>query len=162
MKFNLHTKGKIIFDPKNETKKHVKQSIWKKTVIAYINNDISQYYAWFIKKRYNINLNIPLRGTHLTIISDKINFEILYMLAKSKYNKKNINIYYNTNIKTDGIHWWINAKCKMAQEIRSCAGLNEYPYFGFHITIGKVYEKDLEHSKYIHKLITTYGKEFSL
>lgn len=162
MKFKLHTKGKVIFDPKNETKKHVRQSIWKKTVIAYINSDISKYYAWFIKKRYNITLNTPLRGTHLSIISDKVDYEILYMLAKSKYNKKNIDIYYSSNVRTDGIHWWLNAKCKLAEEIRLCAGLKEQPYFGFHITIGRANEKNLEHSKYIHKLITDYGNEYSL
>jgi hypothetical protein len=41
-------------------------------------------------------------------------------------------------------------------DIRSELGLGK-PYFGMHLTIGYANEKNLEHSKYIHGLVTKYG-----
>jgi hypothetical protein len=35
--------------------------------------------------------------------------------------------------------------------------LSKEPYYGFHLTIGYMNEKNLEHSKYIYKIIKRYG-----
>jgi hypothetical protein len=64
-------KGKIQFDPVNVTRKHSRQSSWKKTAMIKIDDDTWSYYAWFIEKRFNLKLNKPLRGTHITIINDE-------------------------------------------------------------------------------------------
>ena len=56
MKNYIKTHGKIIFDPLDLTKKHKNQSDWKRMSIISINDDACDYYAWFIKKRYNLVL----------------------------------------------------------------------------------------------------------
>ncbi len=61
------------FDPPHLIEKHEKQGEWKKVAICLIEGDISAYYAWFLKKRFNIELVKPLRECHITIISDKNN-----------------------------------------------------------------------------------------
>ena len=66
--------GKIIFDPGDKTRKHTNQSSWKRIAMIQLYCDIHLYYAWFIYKRYSLLLNKPIRGTHITIISDKITF----------------------------------------------------------------------------------------
>lgn len=68
----IKVKCEIQFDPQDVTKKHKKQSLWKKIVIAKIKGDWSEYYAWFIKKRFNLELNRPLRGAHITLINDSL------------------------------------------------------------------------------------------
>ena len=145
--------GKIEFDPVNVTKKHNKQASWKKTAMVKFDCDIWEYYSWFLKKRFNLYLNKPLRGTHLTIINDKFDpeTEYLYDQGRQLFHGKEIRIQYDPTLirANDKGHWWINADSDDAKNIRSVMGLTPDPYFGFHITIGLATHLQLEHSKYI-------------
>lgn len=154
--------GKVIFDPVNLTKKHKKQSSWKKNILVLIDDiDLCKYYCWFVKKRYNLELQLPQRGLHFTIVNDKVSDERKYLHAKKNYNGETITIKYYHTVRTDNIHWWVRAECKQAEEIRKACGLPQNPYWGFHLSIGRA-DGDLriQHSKYIHELITKYGKEY--
>jgi hypothetical protein len=143
--------GNIKFDPINVTKKHNKQSSWKKTAIIEFNNDdIYKYYAWFIKKRFNISLNKPLRGTHVTIINEIVDDDV-YLNAKNIFDRKDITIEYDPTIieaNRKG-HWWIKAYCDDIKNIRKYMGLNPDPFFKLHLTIGLATHLQLEHSNYI-------------
>ncbi len=153
--------GKIIFDPIDLTKKHGKQSSWKKTAIVLIDNiDFCKYYSWFIKKRYNLELQMPQRGLHFTIINDKVNSS-LYNLAKQLYDGKIINLEYAIDPRTDSFHWWVGVKSEDAENIRFTAGLEPRPYWGFHLTVGRADGALREaHSTYIHGLIKKFGNEY--
>ncbi len=70
--------GRILFDPKNVTNKQERQSEWKKTAMVLLEPDlnkgykgITEYYAWFIDRRYNLPLNKPIRNAHVTFINDR-------------------------------------------------------------------------------------------
>jgi len=147
--------GKIEFDPVNVTKKHNKQASWKKTAMVKFDCDIWEYYSWFLKKRFNLYLNKPLRGTHLTIINDKFDTETEYLYDQGRqlFHGKEIRIQYDPTLirANDKGHWWINAQSDDAKNIRSVMGLTPDPYFGFHITIGLATHLQLDHSKYILK-----------
>lgn len=142
-------KGKIVFDPVNVTKKHTKQSSWKKTVLVKFNCETYDYYSWFLKKRFNLTLNKPLRGTHFTIVNDIVNDD-LYNKSKEIFDGKEIEITYDPSFIRSNKkgHWWLKAYSDDAQNIRNVMGLGD-PYFGFHITIGLATHLQLEHSKYI-------------
>ena len=145
--------GKIEFDPVNVTKMHNKQASWKKTAMIKFDCDIWEYYSWFLKKRFNLYLNKPLRGTHLTIINDKFDpeTEYLYDQGRQLFHGKEIRIQYDPTLirANDKGHWWIKADSDDARNIRSVIGLDPDPYFGYHITIGLATHLQLEHSKYI-------------
>lgn len=151
----LELVGKIEFDPVNVTKKHNNQASWKKTAMVKFDCDIWEYYSWFLKKRFNLYLNKPLRGTHLTIINDKFDSETEYLYDQGRqlFHGKEIRIQYDPTLirANDKGHWWINAQSDDAKNIRSVMGLTPDPYFGFHITIGLATHLQLEHSKYILK-----------
>ena len=153
--------GKIEFDPVNVTKKHNKQASWKKTAMVKFDCDIWEYYSWFLKKRFNLYLNKPLRGTHLTIINDKFDpeTEYLYDQGRQLFHGKEIRIQYDPTLirSNDKGHWWINAQSDDAKNIRSVMGLTPDPYFGFHITIGLATHLQLDHSKYILKQCLKYS-----
>ena len=155
--------GRITFDPIDLTKKHVEQSEWKNSAIVLIDNDdFCEYYAWFINIRYRIYPLKPLRGLHFTIINDKVLDNEKYLEAKEKYNNTIVEIEYSIDPRTDGKHWWLNAKSEDAEAIRISCGLEPKPYWGFHITIGRVHgERRIEHSNYIHDLIKKYGNEYN-
>ena len=142
-------KGKIVFDPINVTKKHNTQSTWKKVAIIKFDCDTYEYYSWFLKKRFNLFLNKPLRGTHLTFINDIVSDEV-YLQARDMFDGKEITVQYDPTLirSNKSGHWWLKAYSDDAQNIRNVIGLGD-PYFGYHITIGLATHLQLEHSKYI-------------
>lgn len=144
-------KGILEFDPINVTKKHGNQSSWKKVaMVRFENDDTWDYYSWFLKKRFNLNLNKPLRGTHLTIINDIVD-DNLYEIGRQLFHGKEITIQYNPlDIRSNKKgHWWLKAYSDDAHNIRTVVGLDPSPYFGLHITIGLATHLQLEHSRYI-------------
>lgn len=175
----LHTvsyTGKILFEPENKTKKHLAQATWKKVAMVVFEGDICQYYSWFLKKRFNLELEKPLRGPHITFINDSIDDlnnrtgsiedkEKSWDILKSKWDGKEIKIVLNLRPFSDITHWWLIVDHKFREElhsIRAEIGLSR-PYFGLHLTIGRlsenkndkgeeVFNRDLEHSKYINFL----------
>jgi len=65
--------------------------------------DISEYYMWFIKKRYNLELTRPLRGAHVSFINDSIRDinggkgseaerQAMWVSATKKYDGKPIDV----------------------------------------------------------------------
>lgn len=159
--------GKIGFEPEDKTKKHKAQASWKKMAMVFIDGDITEYYSWFINRRYNLVLNKPLRGAHISFINDSIKdmslngarsiseVDILWENVKKKWDKKEIPIVVNLDPRTDDRTWWLNIphdNRDLLQGIREELGLGK-PYWGMHMTIGYANEKNLAHSIYIHDLI---------
>lgn len=166
----IEVPGIIHFEPENRTKKHHMQSSWKKMAMVLISGDLSEYYAWFIKKRYGIELNKPLRGAHVSFISDSIKdmsqdglksndeVETLWEAIKNEWNNQEVSIYLDINAKTDGKTWWLNIpeeERKSLQYIRNQLGLGR-PFFGMHMSIGYANNKNIEQSEYIHRTIKFY------
>jgi len=162
--------GKIGFDPKDETKKHILQSSWKKTAFVFLSGDICEYYGWFLSKRYNIILNPPLRGGHISFINDSIidlrqngklskeEVEVNWLNVKNKWHGKEINVTLDLDPLSNSMHWWFNIPNEDRDElqaIRNELGLGR-PYSGMHMSLGTpknvLY---LEHSKYIHGLLVS-------
>lgn len=152
----LHTR--IHFDPKDLTRKHEKQRSWKRVVLCQTNCDIDKYYAWFINKRFNLKLNLPLRGAHITIVNDKMpDIKIFEQMRELLDNKPLVFKFDPSEIRTNGLHWWVRVYCDDVANIRNVLGLSPEPYFGLHLTIGSANEKNLAHSKYIHETIIRYN-----
>jgi hypothetical protein len=159
--------GKIVFEPVNYTKKHSMQASWKRIAMVFIDGDVTEYYSWFIKKRYNLTLNKPIRGAHISFINDSLRdmsnngqksleeVDRIWNAAKAIWDGKYIPIMLSLEPRTSDKHWWLNIppdyRDKLHQ-IRAEVGLGR-PNFGLHMTIGLANEKNIEHSKYIHSLI---------
>jgi hypothetical protein len=166
---NLITyKGIIHFDPVNVTRKHKNQADWKRMALVLIDGELCEYYAWFIKKRYSIELNRPLRGAHISFLNDSVNdmmkglkcteqeAEIIWNSVKNKYDGKEIDIVLNVDVRGNNKHYWFNIPEEFRTElhnIRLELGLSR-PYFGLHMSIGTtrsgIHE---EHANYIQRLL---------
>jgi len=144
----VKVRGVLDFYPKDVTKKHKSQSSWKQTALIRTNCDLDKYYGWFLKRRFNLNLITNLRGSHVTIINDKIDKKMFDQGAEF-FNDKEIDFYYDTEPRSNGSHWWLRVWCPDAENIRESIGLRREPYFAMHFTIGHVNEKYIEHSEYI-------------
>lgn len=171
----LTYKGVIHFDPENVTRKHLNQSDWKRMAMILIDGEMTELYAWFIEKRYNLKLNKPLRNAHISFINDSINdikkglnctdqeAELVWRQVKEKWDGKEVEITLNVDARSNAEHWWLvvpEEERTLLHSIRAELGLGR-PFFGLHMSIGYVNEKNIEHSKYILGLINKYGEEYN-
>ena len=144
----VKVKGIIDFSPEDVTRKHKNQSSWKRVAMIRTDCDMDRYYSWFIKKRFNLDLNRNLRGTHVTFISDKIEKNI-FDEASLIFNGKSIDFYIDLEPRSNAEHWWLRVYSPEAESIREVMGLSREPYYGLHLTLGYANEKNFEHSEYI-------------
>ena len=162
--------GTIVFDPENMTKKHDAHAVWKRVAMLMIDCDISDYYAWFLKKRFSISLHSPQRGAHITFINDRTrDMNDQWDRVKREWNGKNIAVRISTDARTDAEYWWLNLLPSAdLTSIRTELGLGD-PFFKYHLTIGRAVncrsnspnengsiramEMHEEQSQYIHRLI---------
>lgn len=170
--------GKILFDPEDVTNKHSNQSSWKKIAMVLFEGDLCEYYAWFIKKRFNLKLHKPIRGAHISFINDSIwdlsnggeisqdEIHKKWSLLKEKWNGKEIDVCLslipNTDsLENDDCHWWLivpHNEREELQSIRNEVGLGK-PFFGLHMTIGRAVDS-VDESKF--ELAVMKAKEMSV
>jgi hypothetical protein len=173
MKTTIKIKGKVLFDPPEKTKKHRKQAVWKKVAYLNIKGDVCAYYAWFIKKRFNLPLARPLRGAHITFINDSLrdmgDKAKYWDDLKGRWSGVEIEVELHLEPKTNDISWWLTVveeSRNPLHDIRAEIGLGR-PHWGLHMTIGdaqistddsfengveKATRDNIAHSKYIHEL----------
>ncbi|MCB1713184.1 MAG: hypothetical protein KDH96_12140 [Candidatus Riesia sp.] len=157
-------KGIIKFDPEDVTKKHIRQSEWKKISMIFFDGDLLDYYGWFVYKRYGVKLNKSVRNPHVTLINDsyrdiksglKVDSDEIVNLEwdrlKSKWDNEEISVTFDLDIISDYKYWWLRVSYDKREEmhnIRQEIGLDK-PFFGFHMTIGHINEQNYNHSVYI-------------
>lgn len=152
--------GKLVIDPVVMTKKQEKQSSWKKTAYINLKCDIDEYYRWLLNTRFNLRLNPPIRGAHVTIINDKFADDKVWAEFREAFNGKPVTFEYDPSlIRTDSQFWWLIVQSPEAQALRDVLGLGK-PYYGYHLTVGQA-SKDvpwiLQHNDYIHRQILKYS-----
>ena len=160
-------RGILEFSPEDKTKKHASQASWKRVAMIRTDCELDRYYAWFLKKRFSLELNKNLRGTHVTFINDRMSVETFDKFAQI-FNGKEIDFYVETEPRSSGEHWWLRVHCPEAESIREVMGLSREPFYAMHLTLGhavvkypestelndsplaiKVRKDYLEHSEYI-------------
>lgn len=159
----IEVKGTYLFDPPNLTGKHHEQSKWKKTAFIKTDCDMHHYYAWFLKKRFALELKKTQRDyPHISFINDRIDTPELiskYEEVKKKYNGQEATFIYSPElIRTNTEHWWIKIESKDSEKVRKECGLNPIPHFNLHLTLGEIKDlpRSLEHSKYILRQIIKF------
>jgi hypothetical protein len=133
-------RGILDFSPEDKTKKHVSQASWKKVAMIRTNCELDRYYAWFLKKRFNLELVRNLRGTHITFINDRMDAKTFNQFAEL-FAGKEIDFYVETEPRSNGEHWWLRVHCPEAESIREIMGLSREPFFGMHLTLGRAEER---------------------
>jgi hypothetical protein len=161
---NITIRGKIVFDVPNVTRKHNRQADWKRIAMVVFEDDTAEYYSWFIKRRYGITLNKPLRGPHITFVNDSVR-EInggdkAWEEVRKKWDSKEIEVTLNLDVRTNIEYWWLRASSESFNFVREELGIGE-PYFSYHMTIGFPNERNIEQSEYIHNLIMKFGGEYN-
>lgn len=133
--------------------------------MVFLDGEITEYYCWFIQKRFNLTLNKPLRGAHISFINDsnqdlitKNNCtpeqaNVLWERVKDKWDGVEIPILLDLRPRFDKKHWWLNVHPDYRdrlQGIRDELNLGR-PYYGMHMSLGYANEKQYIHHEYITK-----------
>lgn len=155
----LTTKGVFEFNVEDRTRKHAAQSVWKTSAIIKLDPDVQEYYQWFLRKRYSLELQKSLRSSHVTFINDRTSEidMVAYEKIKSHFQGTEIEIVLGLDPRSSGKHWWLNVPEENRTDIhaiRNLVGLGR-PNFGLHMTIGiAMGDLRIAHSEYITKLLT--------
>jgi len=144
----------VIKKPRDLTNKHKKQSSWKVVLILDVDDDTASYYAWFLKSRFNLNLNQSIRGTHVTIVNDRsmdssLDRHELRTRIESLIGEE-VEIEFDVSPRSNGVHWWLRVNSDELHDIREYLGFDRTPFYNFHLSIGHADGAVREaHSEYI-------------
>lgn len=136
-KLDAQCSGKFIFSPKRPGLKKSHRA-FDNAIILKVDNGISEYYSWWIHRKYGIELAPPAWGTHVTVVSDRDRVTDLatFEALKNSFNGKILSLPHAVDIYKKWQFWILDVSptCEMV-EIRKSLGLN--PDYPFHITIGR-------------------------
>jgi hypothetical protein len=148
--------GKVHFDPADVSKKHERQSSWKSVATVIFPGDDHLFYSWLIKRRYGLALNKPLRGFHLTFVNDKTSMIRGWDDMRAKWEGTEVEVSASIDVRTNGSHWWLKVTDPgVLRTLREEMGLSPDPYWNWHITIGHPNERNIEHSMYLHRILSS-------
>jgi len=129
--------GTLMFSPPRPGLRKTHRS-FENAVIVKIDNGISQYYSWWIKKKLGLELKLPMWGAHVTVVSDKDRVKDVktFQELKEQYNKAVLTINHKVKLVRVWHFWVLNVvPSNEMVMIRKSLGLPlDFPY---HITIGR-------------------------
>ena len=143
--------GKIIYDPEPKIGSIDKmfQPWW---AIVSTEDDIAEYYTWFLKKRTGLIMQKPAWGSHISIIRGE---EPLDKTLWRKYHSHEICFDIDTSVRTNGTHWWLKVHSPKFEHIRTELGLPKDTHYNMHLTLGKSIQSQEESSNYFHRYFYT-------
>lgn len=145
--------GFIVFDPIPETGSIDKlfKPYW---AIIATNDDIDDYYRWFIQKRFGLLLQPSAWGPHITFSAGyEPSIPGTWENVKSKYQNSSIEFEYELTPKSDGEYWWLKVYCDEILKIRKELYVPDLKWT-LHLTLGTPIPRQKEHSAYIHRIET--------
>ncbi len=129
--------GKFIFSPQRPGLKKIHRS-FDNGIILKVDNGITDYYSWWLNRRYGITLSRPAWGTHVTVVNDRdrVKNTKAFEDLKKRFNGKIVRLGHHVALKKQWQFWVLDVSPSPELiEIRRDLGLKEdYP---FHITIGR-------------------------
>lgn len=128
--------GIIKFDPRALTNADTLFKPWWCVILLYESDDTGDYYSWFIEKRYGIKIQRPAFGNHISLVRGEETTEDKWEMFKNKYDGKPVKFYHDSELRTNGKHWWIRIISEESKDMREEMGYSRDPQFPFHLTIG--------------------------
>lgn len=141
------SKGKIKFDPKAIRDPSSKMFKPNWVIVTLEENDIVEYYSWFLEKEYGIRLQRPAFGPHISLIRGEPINEDLWKIGKGKWDGHEVEFQYISPPRTNGKHWWLRIFDETELErIRTDIGYDKKGMWVLHLTVGTPVPRHLERS----------------
>jgi hypothetical protein len=124
--------AKIFYDPYRPGLRKVRPGT---LVVANVDPGIAEYYRYWVRKRFGLQLQNTAFIPHITIVDGKVKNDNKHPAWK-KYHGKVIEFEYNIELEQHWKFWTLPVRSKQLEEIRAELGLN--PNYNFHITFGRM------------------------
>ena len=148
----IQIQSRINVCPDRSRLKKKKKPFEEQTIIAEVSNDLIYYYNSFIYKKYGIQLEPPGFGAHITINNGVTPIKNRYSNPIVQYLTTINNKHINVLIDPENMYLFeykkyicIPVYSVYFNNIRNRLGLT--PKAFFHITLGKIKDGDLTHTK---------------
>lgn len=122
--------GKLIYTPKT----HLASS--DRWLVLMCDDEISKYYRHLFYKEYPWlgKLTRPVWGTHISVIrGENVPRNDLWKMDANKL----VEFEYEPGVQDNGEYYWLKVHCDYLLDLRAKYGLQRYPKFGLHLTIGR-------------------------
>ena len=122
--------GKLIYSPRT----HLASS--DRWLVLMADDELCKYYCSLFYKDFPYlgKLARPVFGAHISVIrGERIPNNHLWGLD----NNKIVEFDYDAGVEDNGEYYWLKVKCDYLCSIRDKYGLNPYPQFGYHLTVGR-------------------------
>jgi hypothetical protein len=129
----VKVKGVLRYDPSVQTESGEIFDPW--WLILEYDAAILDRWREVAEKRHRIRLSYPRWGAHISIVSGEI------PARRSRWGWRNgeeIEFEYRPVVETDGVFYWIPARCEALLGIRESLGLPRIPRHSLHMTLGRV------------------------
>ncbi len=120
----------------------IKVDVKAKRLTVEMSRDFTDYYIWFLERKYWIRFNSPRYGTHITVINKEYHSGMYdWNDLKSKYHNKTVSFEYDEDMVRGGakkgfIMFYMKVYSKELDQIKKTAGIKEGDKFkGLHITV---------------------------
>jgi len=100
--------------------------------------ELARYYRSLVHAYSpSINLQIPMHGSHITVIAGKYepNHDERFW---RKYDGQPVQFSYSPEIESDGCYFWLPVYCRDFEKVRIELGLNPTTPIPWHLTIGNL------------------------
>ena len=127
--------GKIIYDPSRPgIKKMQRATPW--WVIVDLDDGITHYYRWWLKKMKGVIIHPPAWGVHMTVLDGRKAVPKDFMGEWKKHQGKIIEIEYCVEFEQHWKFFVLPARCQFLEDLRKGLGfIQPHP---FHITFGRL------------------------
>jgi hypothetical protein len=103
-------------------------------VVANVDLGIPEYYRWWVRKRFGLQLHPPAFFPHITIVDGKRHHDKNSFWKK--YQNRTIEFEYNVEFEQHWKFWTLPVRSTQLEQIRTELDLN--PNYNFHITFGRM------------------------
>jgi len=113
----------------------------KERIVLDTSPEILDYYHWFIRRRFWIELQKPLHGSHITISFHKYNKDIDWQRA-SYYDGETLPFKYDVEVVRGGytkgfIMFYLKVYSEELDAFKRDVGIiDDFGYKGLHLTLG--------------------------
>lgn len=127
------TKAKVFYDPFRPGIRKVRPG---SLIVADLDFGIGEYYRWWVKKRFGLQLQHTAWKPHVTILDGKQPLNPKQMDKWKLHEGVLVDIDYSVDIEQHWKFWVLPVRSKQIQDIRKELGLPQKD--NLHITIGRM------------------------
>lgn len=125
--------AKVSYDPYRPGIRKIRPGI---LVVADVDPGITEYYRWWVRRRFGLQLQSTAFMPHITIVDGKTPLD--KNTFWKKWQNKTIEFEYSVEMENHWRFWTLPVRSNKLELIRSELGLK--PEYNFHITFGRLYD----------------------